>query len=92
MKFDWNPTKAKTNLTNHQVSFQEAATVFDDPLSVTFSDPAHSIDEERLIIIGQSKSGRLLFVSHTDRDNYTRIISAREVTRQEKRIYQEESL
>jgi uncharacterized protein len=92
MKFDWNPTKAKTNIINHQVSFQEAATVFDDPLSVTFSDPAHSIDEERLIIIGQSKSGRLLFVSHTDRDNDTRIISAREVTRQEKPIYQEESL
>ncbi len=88
MKFDWNPTKAKNNLTKHQVSFQEAATVFDDPLSVTFSDPVHSIQEERLIIIGQSRSGRLLFVSHTDRDNQTRIISARE----EKRIYQEESL
>jgi uncharacterized protein len=92
MKFEWNPTKAKTNFTKHQVSFQEAATVFDDPFSVTFPDPAHSIDEERLIIIGQSRNGRLLFVSHTDRDNQTRIISAREVTRAEKRIYQEESL
>ncbi len=92
MKFDWNPAKAERNQHNHNVSFQEAASVFDDPLSVTFPDPAHSIEEERLIIIGQSKSARLLFVSHVDRNMTTRIISAREVTRSEKQIYEEESL
>jgi len=89
MKFDWHPDKAKTNLAKHQVSFQEAATVFDDPLSITFADPNHSIGEERLVILGQSAKGRLLFVAHTDRDNLTRIISAREVTRREQRIYEE---
>ncbi|MCY7408328.1 MAG: BrnT family toxin [Alkalinema sp. CAN_BIN05] len=92
MKFDWNPIKAERNETKHNVSFQEAASVFDDPLSITFPDPAHSIEEERTIIIGQSKNGRLLFVSHLDRNNITRIISAREVTRSEKRIYEEEFL
>jgi uncharacterized protein len=89
MKFDWNPDKAKTNLAKHQVSFPEAATVFEDPLSITFPDPNHSIGEERWVIIGQSVNGRLLFVAHTDRDNLTRIISAREVTRREQRIYEE---
>ena len=89
MKFDWHPDKARTNLIKHQVSFQEAATVFEDPLSITFPDPNHSIREERLVIIGQSTNGRLLFVAHTDRDNLTRIISARAVTRREQRIYEE---
>ena len=92
MKFDWNLTKAEQNQTKHNVSFQEAASVFGDPLSITFHDPAHSMEEERTIIIGQSKNGRLLFVSHLDRNNITRIISAREATRSEKRIYEEESL
>ena len=52
MKFDWNPDKARGNVAKHQVSFQEAATVFDDPLSITFPDPQHSIGEVRLVIIG----------------------------------------
>ena len=60
--------------------------MFDDDLSITFLDPDHSIDEERLIIIGHSNRGRLLFVSHTDRNRRPRIISAREVTRREKRL------
>ena len=89
MKFDWNPDKARGNVAKHQVSFQEAATVFDDPLSITFPDPQHSIGEVRLVIIGQSQNGRLLFVAHTDRGDLTRIISAREVTRREQRIYEE---
>jgi uncharacterized protein len=89
MKFDWNPDKARTNLAKHQVSFQEAATVFEDPLSITFPDPNHSIGEKRWVIMGQSANGRLLFVAHTDRDDLTRIISAREVTRREQRIYEE---
>ena len=92
MKFDWDPTKAERNQNKHNVSFQESASVFDDPLSITFPDPAHSIEEERMIIIGRSKNSRLLFVSHLDRNNKTRIISAREVTRSEKRIYEEEFL
>ena len=89
MKFDWNPDKARGNVAKHDVSFQEAATVFDDPLSITFPDPQHSIGELRLVIIGQSQNGRLLFVAHTDRGDLTRIISAREVTRREQRIYEE---
>jgi hypothetical protein len=89
MKFDWDPDKARGNVAKHQVSFQEAATVFDAPLSITFLDPQHSIGEERLVIIGQSKNGRLLFVAHTDQDNLMRMISAREVTRREQRIYKE---
>jgi uncharacterized protein len=89
MQFDWNPDKARANLAKHQVSFQEAATVFRDPLSITFPDPNHSIGEKRWVVIGQSKNGRLLFVSHTDRDDLTRIISAREVTRRERLIYEE---
>jgi uncharacterized protein len=88
MQFDWNPDKDRVNRAKHQVSFQEAATVFKDPLSITFPDPNHSIGEVRWVIIGQSRNGRLLFVAHTDRDNLTRIISAREVTRQERLIYE----
>jgi uncharacterized protein len=92
MEFDWDPEKATSNVAKHQVSFQEAATVFDDPLSIAFPDPRHSITEARFVIIGRSTQGRLLFVSHVDRIDHTRIISAREVTRREQRIYEEESL
>jgi uncharacterized protein len=89
MKFDWDPDKARRNVEKHQVSFQEAATVFDDPLSSTFPDSQHSSGEARWVIIGQSQDGRVLFVAHADRGNLTRIISAREVTRREQRIYEE---
>jgi uncharacterized protein len=89
MKFDWDPEKATSNVAKHQVSFQEAATVFDDPLSITFPDPQHSIGEARLVMIGRSNQGRLLFVAHADRIDRTRIISARPVTRREQRIYEE---
>lgn len=88
MDFDWDDGKAETNLVKHGVSFVEAASVFDDDFSVTFSDPDHFINEERLVIIGQSHRGRLLFVSHTDRNNKVRIISARETTRHEKQVYE----
>ena len=63
--------------------------MFDDDLSITFLDPDHSVDEERLIIIGHSNRGRLLFVSHTDRNRRPRIISAREVTRRERKVYED---
>ncbi|QMS88918.1 BrnT family toxin [Nostoc edaphicum CCNP1411] len=89
MEFEWNPDKAVINLKKHDVSFPEATTVFEDSLSVTFPDPDHSIGENRYIIIGMSGSGNLLVVSHTDRENCTRIISARKATRQERRFYEE---
>lgn len=91
MEFEWNPDKAVINLRKHSISFQEATTVFDDSLSVTFPDPDHSVGEDRYVIIGMSKFGQLLVVSHTDRGNRTRIISARRATRQERRFYEEGS-
>jgi uncharacterized protein len=91
MKFEWNPNKAVINLRKHNISFQEATTVFDDLLSVTFPDPDHSIGESRYVIIGMSGSGQLLVVSHTDRKNRTRIISARRASSHERRFYEEGS-
>lgn len=91
MEFEWNPEKALINLRKHNISFQEAATVFDDSLSVTFPDPDHSIGENRYIIIGMSRSEQLLVVSHTNREDRIRIISARRATRQERRFYEEGS-
>ena len=89
MEFEWNLDKADINLVKHTVSFPEASTVFEDVLSVTFPDPDHSIGEERYVTIGMSELGRLLIVSHTDRENRIRIISARPANRQEKRFYEE---
>ncbi len=91
MQFEWNPGKAVINLEKHNISFQEASTVFDDSLSITFPDPDHSVGESRYVIIGMSRLGQLLVVSHTDRENRTRIISARRASRQEKRFYEEGS-
>lgn len=89
MIFEWNPQKAKSNLAKHNVSFEEASTVFGDPLSETFDDPDHSVEEQRFIIIGHGENGRLLFVSHTDDEKTVRIISAREVIPAEKNQYEE---
>lgn len=89
MEFEWNKNKAKTNLSQHGVSFDEAKTVFDDPLYIDFYDPDHSEDEERYIIVGQSQGRRLLIVSYTERRNKIRLISAREATRTEKDSYEE---
>lgn len=91
MKFEWNPNKAVLNLEKHGVSFQEAVTVFDDPLSFTFPDPDHSIGESRYVIIGISRFEQLLVVAHTDRGEKVRIISARKATRQERRFYEQGS-
>ncbi|MBE9179796.1 BrnT family toxin [Oculatella sp. LEGE 06141] len=91
MKFEWNPDKANLNYEKHNVSFEEAATVFNDLLSVTFPDPDHSVGESRYVIIGMSRFGQLLIVSHTDRGEKVRIISARKATRQERRFYEEGS-
>jgi len=77
LEFEWEPDKAARNLRKHTVSFQEAATVFGDETCATVYDPDHSAAEERFLTIGCSNRGRLLIVSHTDRDNRIRIISAR---------------
>ncbi|HEX5732054.1 MAG TPA: BrnT family toxin [Blastocatellia bacterium] len=91
MDFEWDIAKAVKNLKRHKVSFKEAATVFGNPLSITYPDPDHSIDEHRFITIGESGRGRLLMVAHTERGDNIRLISAREVTRQERQFYEEES-
>ena len=88
MRFEWDPKKAKANLKKHGVSFQEAATVFGDPLAITFQDPDHSDDEEREPTFGQSLQKRLIVVSHTERKNRTRIISARLMEHKERVIYE----
>ena len=89
MKFAWDDEKAAVNLAKHGVSFAEAESVFDDPLYVDFYDPDHSADEHRYIIIGASQQGRILIVSYTERDHVIRLISAREVTRNEREAYEE---
>lgn len=89
MQFEWDPIKARKNLVKHGVSFDEAASVFHDPLAATGADPDHSEDEERMVTFGMSSAGRLLVVAHTERRNAIRIISARVVTQQERRIYEE---
>jgi hypothetical protein len=89
MEFEWDPNKAALNLERHNVSFPEAATVFDDPLSVAVPDPDHSIEEQRYLIVGSSHRGRLLIVAYTERGEDIRIITARELTRKEKEAYEE---
>ena len=89
MRFEWDSEKADRNLTKHKVSFDEAKTVFDDPLFVIFADPDHSIEEKRFIIMGESVNKRLLVVSYTER-RATRLISARKATRKERKKYEED--
>ena len=89
MEFEWNDQKEVKNEKKHSVSFHEAATVFGDPLAITFDDPDHSINEHRLITFGVSRFNRYLIVSHTERGGKVRIISAREMTKHERKIYEE---
>ncbi|MEM7536176.1 MAG: BrnT family toxin [Chloroflexota bacterium] len=89
MQFQWDPEKARTNLRKHKVSFEEAATVFQDALSLTGDDPDHSSEEDRFVTFGLSSRGRLLVVSFTERGERIRIISARQMTRSERGIYEE---
>jgi uncharacterized DUF497 family protein len=88
MKFVWNSKKAEANVRKHEVNFDEAATVFGDPLAGTFMDEDNSIGEERFITVGRSSSGRLLVVSHTEDLAQFRIISARTATAQERKRYE----
>jgi len=88
MEFEWDREKAKRNLRKHKVSFDEAMTIFYEPLSATFDDPDPSTDEERLITIGYSSRSRLLVVSHTERGKTIRIINARPATAHERKRHE----
>ena len=89
LTFTWDPDKAASNLAKHRVSFEEAATTFADPLSITIPDPDHSNREERFVLIGESHRGRLLVVSHTESEDNIRIISARLATKPERQDYEQ---
>ena len=89
LSFEWDKNKARKNLTNHDVSFDEASTVFSDTLSLAIYDPLHSESEDRFILIGNSHSNRLLVVVHTERGDKIRIISARQATKHERKQYEE---
>jgi hypothetical protein len=88
--FEWDPLKALRNARKHRVSFHEAATVFGDPLALTYQDPDHSAQEQRFITVGLSNAGRLLIVAHADRRESIRIISARKTTQGERKQYEQE--
>ena len=89
MEFEWDPEKAAANVRRRRVSFSEAATVLEDPLSTTFPDEAHSEGEMRFVTVGVSQRGRLLVVAHTERNDTIRIISARRATRREREFYEQ---
>lgn len=90
--YEWDPIKAATNKRKHGVSFEEAQSVFLDPLAETFDDPDHSAEEDRFITIGTTTAQRVVFVAHADSgDDRVRIISARAATRGESHAYQERS-
>lgn len=86
--FEWDPGKARSNLKKHDVSFDEASTAFKDTLSITISDPLHSSEEDRFVLIGLSGANRLLVVVHTERKERIRLISARLSTRKERIHYE----
>ena len=89
MEFEWDLRKAAANARKHGVHFEEAMTVFGDPLAVTFDDPDHSVSERRFLTFGVSAKGRLLVVVHTERRRSVRIINARRTTRAERTIYEQ---
>jgi len=88
LEYTWDEDKAAANIVKHQVTFEEAATVFTDPLAVIFDDEAHSAEETRELIVGHSTSNHLLLVSFTERNGVVRIISARRTTLKERRDYE----
>lgn len=89
LEFEWDRQKAAANLAKHKVSFEDAATVFGDPLGRIVTDPRHSAEEERLVLLGLSKGMGLLAVMYVERGEAIRIISARRATRRERRDYEE---
>jgi uncharacterized DUF497 family protein len=90
LQFSWDQRKARSNASKHGVSFEEAASAFGDPLSLTVEDPDHSRGEKRYILVGETYGHRLVVVSHTERANVVRIISARTATRLERKTYEED--
>jgi uncharacterized DUF497 family protein len=90
LQFEWDPRKAAANVAKHGVSFEDAATVFADPLGRFMTDPRHSSEEERLVLLGSSREERLLAVMFVDYGETIRIISARPATRRERRDYEED--
>lgn len=86
--FEWDGEKARSNFIKHHVSFDEAETIFDDPLAVTINDPFHSTDEDRFVKVGESDRERLLLVTYTERGDSIRIISARKADPRERRNYE----
>jgi hypothetical protein len=90
LRFEWDESKAKSNLKKHGVSFEEGVTIFFDPLAVTIADPDHSSREGRFIDVGRSEEGRLLVVVYTERRGRIRLISARRATRRERKAHEEE--
>jgi uncharacterized protein len=88
MNFEWDPEKDAANQQKHGISFQEASTVFGDPLAWTIADPDHSTEEQRFLTIGYSSRQQLIIVAHTDREERIRIISARSATASERRTYE----
>lgn len=90
MEFEWDEQKARKNLRKHGISFEEAVTVFSDWESLTIPDPAHSVGEQRYLLLGMSSHGNVLVVSHAERGDNMRIISARRATARERRQYVKE--
>ncbi|MBF0200628.1 MAG: BrnT family toxin [Desulfamplus sp.] len=90
--FEWDENKAERNKRDHKISFDEAQTVFLDDLSLMKIDTDHSETEERLLIIGNSIKNRIIVVSHAERGDNIRIISARKATRNERKQYEEDYL
>ncbi len=88
--FAWDPKKAEANAQKHGVTFNEAMTAFQDPLSVTVPDPDHSEGEERFLLVGLSAAGKLLVVAHVERGKQIRLINARSATRAERETYEKE--
>jgi hypothetical protein len=88
LKFEWDKRKAVLNIKKHGVSFEDAATAFGDPLSVTIHDPKHSDDEDRFLLLGETQDKKLVVVAHTDRKDTIRLINARPATRQEREDYE----
>ena len=89
LQFEWDEKKAKINKRKHGITFEDASTAFADELSITIDDPEHSEDEDRLILIGQSKKFKTLVVIHVERRESIRIISARKATKHEQKFYEE---
>ena len=90
LNFEWDEEKSEANIRKHDISFEEAKTVFNDPLAMTISDPEHSSQEDRYIDMGMSSRGRVIVVWYTERGPNIRIIGARKAARSQRRQYEEE--